>query len=346
MIKQTKGYFFLISPKISIIIPVYNVETYLEECLDSILSQDLSDIEIICVNDGSTDGSLAILQRYAMQNLNIILIDKENDGAASARNFGLQKAQGEYIFFVDSDDYLLTTDTLSRLYTTASKQNLDILSFNHASFGDKTKESHAKCEIGIIRDGKYYLRHGYSIVMPWGRISKRDYLKSICFAYNETILYEDDEGFPRLYVNAKRVSHLDAVLYAYRQRSGSLMTQKLSLLAFSSLKTIIYTYDTLLQKESDKSFQIYLRLRIINYLERYYNFLLMHTIEFPEAVSMYAAIKNSLSLPRLWLFMMNNEEQFIYLTHIKKDSKLSHPLIYFIRKFKKTFFKILMRHHG
>jgi glycosyltransferase involved in cell wall biosynthesis len=106
----------LVSPKVSVIIPVYNVEAYLRECLDSILAQDLSDIEIICVNDGSIDNSLSILQHYASQDERIIIISQENSGAASARNNGLKKARGEYIFIPDSDDYLLSTNALSFIH--------------------------------------------------------------------------------------------------------------------------------------------------------------------------------------------------------------------------------------
>lgn len=93
---------------LSFIVPVYNTEKYLRDCLDSLISQDVSkeDYEIICVNDGSTDGSLTILQEYAAENRNIHIINKENGGVASARNAGMDAAQGEYIWFVDSDDFV------------------------------------------------------------------------------------------------------------------------------------------------------------------------------------------------------------------------------------------------
>lgn len=91
--------------KISIIIPVYNVEKYIEECLISVLNQTMKEIEIICINDGSTDNSLKILNNYKNKNENIRIVNQENSGLSNARNVGLSLAKGEYIFFLDSDDF-------------------------------------------------------------------------------------------------------------------------------------------------------------------------------------------------------------------------------------------------
>ena len=99
-------------PKISVIVPVYNVEKYLKECLDSIINQTFKDIEIICVNNGSTDSSCEILNEYAKNDNRIKIINSENIGVGNARNLGLQAVTGEYISFVDSDDFL-NTDTYS-----------------------------------------------------------------------------------------------------------------------------------------------------------------------------------------------------------------------------------------
>jgi len=112
-------------PKVSVIIPVYNVEKYLKKCLDSVVHQTLSDIEIICVNDGSTDGSLSILQEYAKQDERIIVITQENKGGGAARNTGLGVAQGEFLYFLDSDDYVELT-ILEKMYNQSVQQNADI----------------------------------------------------------------------------------------------------------------------------------------------------------------------------------------------------------------------------
>ena len=112
-------------PKVSVIIPIYNTEKYLRKCLDSVCNQTLSDIEIICVNDCSTDNSLEILEEYASKDNRIKLIDfKENKGAAVARNAGIDEAKGEYIGFVDSDDFI-DLDFYEKLYNKAVKSGAD-----------------------------------------------------------------------------------------------------------------------------------------------------------------------------------------------------------------------------
>jgi glycosyltransferase involved in cell wall biosynthesis len=324
------------APKISVILPIYNVEIYLEECLDSILSQDLNAIEVICVNDGSTDNSLEILQRYAAKDSRIAIISKENNGAGSARNTGLQQANGEYIFIPDSDDYLLTTNALSLLYTTASEQNLDIVSFNFTLVGDIESEYHSKSKANTISDGKEFLIQSDSIVMVWNKLYKRSYLDSIHFLYAE-IIYEDDEALPRLYVNASRVMHLDMLLYAYRQRANSIVRQKISLKHFHSLSAVIASHNTLFKKETHIGFRKHLKKRLYDYLFRFYYLSLSNT-EFSETAEIYKEIKSNLSLSKLDLFFVNNDEKFIVSTQIKNENKFAHPMIYTLRKLRKIFF--------
>lgn len=120
----------MINPKISIIIPVYNVEKYLKDCLDSCINQTLQDIAIICVNDGSTDGSLGILKDYAAKYSKIHIINKPNGGLGAARNTGIKylidnDINPQYIYFVDSDDWL-ELDALKKLYNKASQSNSDV----------------------------------------------------------------------------------------------------------------------------------------------------------------------------------------------------------------------------
>ncbi len=127
------------TPKVSVIIPVYNVEQYLPRCLDSVVNQTLKEIEIICVNDGSTDGSLAILQNYAEKDQRIKIIDKENEGQSVARNIAVKNAKGKFIAFVDSDDWL-EINMCENLYTKASGENLDMLSFAAKSYIEDTQK--------------------------------------------------------------------------------------------------------------------------------------------------------------------------------------------------------------
>ena len=124
---------------VSIIIPIYNVEKYLQECIESVLQQSLQDIEIICVNDGSTDNSGVILEKFAETDKRILVINQENKGVSAARNTGLRCAKGKYIYFLDSDDYL-APDALELLSSDMDARNLDLLLFNAKVFGEKGVE--------------------------------------------------------------------------------------------------------------------------------------------------------------------------------------------------------------
>lgn len=123
-------------PKFSILIPVYNVETYLRECLDSVVGQSLKDLGIICINDGSTDGSLAILQEYAKNDKRILIIDKPNSGYGDSMNQALEKATGEYIGIVEPDDYI-DQDAFENLYRIAEKFHADVVKANYYKFNSK-----------------------------------------------------------------------------------------------------------------------------------------------------------------------------------------------------------------
>ena len=125
--------------KVSILVPVSNLEKYFRKCLDSLVNQTLRDIEIICINDGSTDDSLNVLQEYASEHLNVIVIDQENQGVSIARNNGINKAQGDYIGFVDPDDWV-EPDMFKILYEKAVKTGVDIVECDYRMvFENSTK---------------------------------------------------------------------------------------------------------------------------------------------------------------------------------------------------------------
>ena len=161
----------ILMKKISIIVPVYNAENYLEKCLQSVFNQDFDDYEVVIVNDGSTDGSVKVIQKFIRKyNEKIVLIEKENGGLSLARNIGIQKATGEYVTFLDSDDYI-STDYLKVLYNTAKKYNSDMV----ASGQYKVKEN------GEIIDSIFYKPDQYGNcnlrrLNISGKIYRKDYL--------------------------------------------------------------------------------------------------------------------------------------------------------------------------
>ena len=126
--------------KVSIIVPVYNMEKYLRECLDSLVNQTLKDIEIICINDGSKDNSLEILNEYSQKDSRIKVINKENEGQGVARNLGISKAQGEFIGFVDPDDWV-ELDMYEKMYNQAKTLDSEIVICDHTRYSEFDQKS-------------------------------------------------------------------------------------------------------------------------------------------------------------------------------------------------------------
>ena len=141
--------------KISVVIPMYNVEDYLRECLDNIIGQTLKDIEIICVNDGSTDRSSEILEEYTKKDNRIKVIHKENSGLVSARKTGVSLAKGKYIGYVDSDDWI-EPEMYMELYTLAEKYDVDFVSSGYFLEGNYTTTHVDTIEEGIYNQESFY----------------------------------------------------------------------------------------------------------------------------------------------------------------------------------------------
>ena len=218
--------------KLSVIIPVYNVERYLKECLDSVCNQTLEDIEIICINDGSTDNSLDILNEYAAKDNRIKIISKENGGQATARNLGIKEAQGEYIAFVDSDDFI-EPEMFEKLYSKAKADNLDLVMCKIATYDNQTgeiKDNVWYYMLGVFRDFEKDIfshkdTHDFTCeiaVTPYNKIYKTSILKDNDILFPEGLIFEDEKFFYDVYLRAKRVSIVDEFLYYYRiNRKGS-----------------------------------------------------------------------------------------------------------------------------
>lgn len=216
------------SPFLSIIVPVYNVEKYLHECVDSILGQDFTDFELILVDDGSPDNCPAICDEYAEKDNRVIVIHKENGGLSSARNAGIDICKGEYIWFIDSDDYI-REDCLQKMCIQLDKSDPDLLLFGYNQLNDRDRS--------IIRVDY----RGDKVVTPIELISSGKYLDSACMyvskakiwlqnglRFCEGIIHEDFEVFPRVVGYASRIEylhHLETELnpYYYRIREGSIV---------------------------------------------------------------------------------------------------------------------------
>lgn len=210
-------------PKISIIIPVYNSENYLEKCLDSVFSQTFDDYEVIIVNDGSPDGSQAIIDRYLGAHPDrIIALQQENAGQAAARNKGLSLARGEYVFFVDSDDYL-HRDALQKAYSHAVSHDLDIVCFGFYQVENGSISPVADCQLTHEDILKHYILNETS---PWNKLIRRSVLADNGLRFSVGRIYEDLELIPQLALYTRKIGYLHEGLYYYVIHQGSTMRQK------------------------------------------------------------------------------------------------------------------------
>ncbi|MDY4690031.1 MAG: glycosyltransferase family 2 protein [Alphaproteobacteria bacterium] len=216
--------------KISVIIPCYNVAKYLEQCLDSVLKQTFQDFEVICVNDGSTDKSLEILQQYAEKDARIKIIDQENKGAGAARNKGLDVAQGEYISFVDSDDFI-DKDFLQILFNNIEKAQTDISCCNFYKI-KSDKDIHSKEQ--NKNSNKLYINSIEALITSnkisysvWNKLYRASILKDIKF--DENNFYEDWIFIALLFPKIKSVCSISNKLYGYRIRENSVMRSKFTI---------------------------------------------------------------------------------------------------------------------
>lgn len=214
--------------KVSIIVPTYNVEMYLEECLESIRRQTLKDIEVICINDGSTDGSLEILNRYAADDNRFIVVDKENGGYGIGMNIGLDKATGEYVGIVEPDDYV-PLNMYEDLYNIASKNNLDFVKADFYRFTTDEKTGNMNLVYNHLdKEGTHYnqvLNPSESpelimfIMNTWSGIYKRDFLEKHHIRHNVTpgASFQDNGFFFQTFIYAKRAMFIDKPYYRNRR---------------------------------------------------------------------------------------------------------------------------------
>ncbi|MBQ2873323.1 MAG: glycosyltransferase [Bacilli bacterium] len=204
--------------KVSIIIPAYNVENYIDKCLNSLVKQSLKDIEIIVVNDGSTDNTQKVIDKYAKKYSNVIALEKENGGVSEARNLGLKKATGKYIGFLDSDDWI-DKDMYKKLYQKAISEDFDIVACDtEAIFPDKKQYISSNIKNDFVSN-KELMIDAYAVI--WNKIYKKDLIKEITFKKGMNFC-EDVEFLYMVYSKAKKIGVIHEPLHNYLQREGSL----------------------------------------------------------------------------------------------------------------------------
>lgn len=233
------------NPIVSIIIPVYNVEHFLPQCLDSLLCQTLKDIEIICVNDGSTDNSLEVLNEYAPRDERIIVLEQSNAGVSVARNNALKYVKGEYYMFLDSDDWL-EQDTCEVAYNAAKQKDADCLMFSYVKeFGDHSVVNHIFEKEFIIWEGEEVKKNFHRrlfgpigdelsrpqdmdiIVTPCMQLFKTEKFVNVPFVdIREVGTFEDGLYQMDIYADCNRFIYIDKPFYHYRKTNSTSITTK------------------------------------------------------------------------------------------------------------------------
>lgn len=226
-------------PLVSIIVPIYNVEQYLAECLDSLVNQTLRDIEIICVNDGSPDRSADIVRDYMSRDERIQLIEQENKGLSGARNTGLKVAKGKYVYFMDSDDWL-EPDTMDICYQATITEGVDVVFFDALSFVDgietyskemqndydrsKRLQSYANQAMPAKQLFKQMVQRGAMRPSVWLNFIRLDLLVKNDLTFEEGLIHEDELFTPQLYALASTMMYIPRIFFHRRVRPGSIMT--------------------------------------------------------------------------------------------------------------------------
>lgn len=221
------------NPVVSVIVPVYNVEPYVGECLASLQAQTFKDFEVVCVNDGCTDESPAVLERFADEDQRFRIIDQENGGLSAARNKGLDSATGTYVCFLDSDDRF-AFEALEHLVATAEENELDLVDFASDTFyeSDAVKRIHTeerrRDDIPGIHSGAHllceYEERGQYFPSSCYHLIRRDLLVRTDLHFEESLLHEDELFTPLLHAYAGRSMFLNEKLYLRRMRENSIMT--------------------------------------------------------------------------------------------------------------------------
>ena len=210
-------------PKISIIVPIYNVERYLPACLDSVLNQTFWDFEVICINDGSPDGCGQILAEYAQKDSRIKVITQENQGVSVARNTGVQLATADYIAFVDSDDELAPT-FLERMYNTITQTNSDVVWCDFQQGEIKKDWPNNETEPQIYTDpfNRFVIECPNMQMVIWNKLWCKEIVQKCPFIAG--LKYGEDVVFlhQALY-NTQQIAYLSEKLYFYREREGSVV---------------------------------------------------------------------------------------------------------------------------
>ena len=269
--------------RISVIVPIYNVEKYLRQCLDSVIAQTFSDWEMILVDDGSTDRSGIIADEYAAADDRIAVIHEKNAGLSAARNAGIDVACGEYIYFLDSDDYIVE-NTFEILYNTANNTGVELLVFNGMNFSEDDNGRFIKQEL-LIEEFKSWkqiftgselfcrMLEENSLLMCCVPLQfvRRDSILNGAICFREGIVHEDNLYSFILFMSVKSATTIDKVLYMRRIHKGSITNSRVTIKNLEGLNTVY-------SEVTELSHNLELTEDVRKYVDRYLRFFFMSIV--------------------------------------------------------------------
>lgn len=287
--------------KISLIIPIYNVEQYVERCILSCSNQniDISEYEIIVIDDGSPDNSIDIVERLARKNINIKIFSQKNQGLSQARNKGLEIAKGEYVWFIDSDDWI-EENCILELYNICHEFNLDVLLFDAIDFDGnifKIRNTITQNVCDVI-EGKQYLNSNNIIFPVCFKVFKREFLIENSIYFLKNIFHEDNEFTPRMFYFANRVMCINKPLYYVFHNPNSITRSVNPQKAYDLIEIAMSYVNFIDQNKVDK------KIRVL-------------------FINLIGLVLNS-SLAEI--FFMNKSEKFYFFKYLKKNQNLFYCL--------------------
>lgn len=310
----------------SIVVPVYKVEKYLDRCVESLIGQTYRDIEIILVDDGSPDACPEICDKYAALDSRVRVIHKENGGLSDARNFGIDAASGEYVIFVDSDDYI-DLDTCERLEGFASGGVDVIIGDALVERGGEEKLLGHRADIaGITFDGKEYLKRSLAVgKAPMAAVLnliRRDFLNENSLRFKKGILHEDERFTPEMLLLAKSVVYSGESFYHYIVREGSITT------APDYRRNVTDLYNSALELReiyltvSDKTLQRYLLDSLVSKYLTWYVEGRLHAAEreYTHKRFVLRNAKRKKTVAKAWLFAISPKLYYKVNCHSKKKN--------------------------
>lgn len=317
------------NPKISIIVPVYKVEHYLDRCIKNIVNQTYKDIEIILVDDGSPDNCPEICDNWVKKDDRIKVIHKENGGLSDARNKGLLKANGEYILFVDSDDYieLVTCELFLKVINNNEPDivvgNAKVIENNNVSIMQHSFINTNEEPITGKQYLKAELKSRTMYVVAWLNLYNRNFLLNNRLEFKVGLLHEDDEFTPRAFLKAERVIGTDIVFYNYLIREGSITTRKNQIRNAEHIMKICKELDDIYKQIEDYELRRLLNDSLVNKFLNIFQVAGLHRKEYSYLVDKRFlkgkayTVRNKL---RVGLFILN-KKLYYYVNKISKVLK-------------------------